>query len=94
MPTLHNPTDSRLACYRIGLILAAGETVEITDEDADALEHGTVFVVERDAKPAKVEKPAAEEAEAEEKATPVRKTVKRGAKQTEVTKAPERETRG
>lgn len=76
MPRLHNPTEYRLSYDRIGSLLAPGETVEITDEQADALEHNTVFVVERKLS-----------------SKPERKTVKRGSKRAEVSKAPVRETR-
>lgn len=74
MPTLHNPTEYTLPCYRINRVLDADESVEITDEEAADLEDGAVFRVER--------------------GSPKRETVKRGGKRAEVTKAPERETRG
>ena len=82
MPSLTNPTDARLSCTQLDLILEPGETVEITDEQAD-LVTGTVFVLERAKRSA---------ADASEK--PKRETAKRGAKAAEVTSAPERETRG
>lgn len=81
MPKLTNPTDARLSC-RLGFTLDAGESVEITDEQAALLE-GTVFVVER-----------ARRSAPEVSDTPKREMAKRGAKAAEVTSAPERETRG
>ena len=81
MPSLTNPTDTRLSC-RLGFTLAPGEAVQITDEQADLL-GGTVLVIER----AKRSAPASSD-------TPKRETAKRGAKAAEVSKAPERETRG
>jgi len=47
MPYLVNPSGVRLACYRLGRFLEAGERVEITEHDAVALSDSTVFVVER-----------------------------------------------
>lgn len=92
MPYLLNPTGSRLTCYLLGRLLEPEERVEITDEQADTLRDGPVFVVE-DAKVA----PNADEAsepEAEKPKRPAaRKTVKRGAKHIEVSGAPESEKR-
>lgn len=34
MPTLHNPTDQDLDCPLISEVVPAGESVEITDEQA------------------------------------------------------------
>ena len=84
MPRLINPTDGRLAC-RLGFTLDAGESVQITDEQADAV-MGTVFIVERAKRTA--------DAVAENNETPKRETVKRAAKRAEVTAKPEMETRG
>jgi hypothetical protein len=50
MPTLRNPTEYRLSCPRLGDgFIDPGESVEITDEQADELQDGPVFIVERGA---------------------------------------------
>ena len=69
MPTLHNPTANSIACYLLGRVLGPDEKVEITDEEADALEAGAVFVVDRSKRSAAAE---------ESSDAPKRETVKRG----------------
>lgn len=78
MPSLHNPTSHNLFCVRLQRFLAADERVEISDDEADELEHGVIFVVGRE----------------EKSSAPVRQTAKRGGKKAEVTEAPAVEKRG
>jgi hypothetical protein len=49
MPWLHNPTQERLPCPWIGRLIDPYERVEITDEQAKALEHNAIFRVEQTA---------------------------------------------
>ena len=98
MPTLHNPAENSLFCQRLERILGIDERVEITDEEAADLVGGAVFVVEGYEAP-EVEEPEGEDADeadedAEPSATPRRASAKRGAKQVEVTEAPNVEKRG
>lgn len=83
MPKLTNPTDTRLGC-RLGFTLDAGESVEITEEQARELE-GTVFVIDRGRRPASDDTSSA---------TPRRAKSRRSAATAEVTDKPAMETRG
>ena len=56
MPILHNPTDTRLACYDLGLFLTAGERIKISEREAELVRDSPIFVVEDDPKPAPVRK--------------------------------------
>lgn len=98
MPTLHNPAENSLFCHRLGRILGINERVEITDEEAADLAGGPIFVVEDyDAHESEGDESVADQAvieDSEPSATPRRATGKRGAKEAEVTEAPNVEKRG
>lgn len=88
MPQLRNPTEYRLSCPLVGDgFIEPGEAVEITAEQADALQDGAVFIVDRSAPKRETVKRGSKRAEVTK--APERETRAQGLTTGNAFKAPE-----